>query len=32
MLKIDVISTLNGKLLKIDEIREKRCNFVPANR
>ena len=31
MLKNGVFSSLNGKLPKIDENREKRCTFVPVN-
>ena len=32
MLKIGVFLPFNGKMLKIDENREKRCTFVPDNR
>ena len=32
MLKIGVFLPFIGKLLKIDENREKRCTFVPDNR
>jgi hypothetical protein len=32
MLKISAFLTLNGKMPKIGENREKRCTFVPDNR